>query len=510
MPNAMDTVWRARASLVCFIVLAILVPTPAPADAGTAFAGGRVMAGIYAPDQWNAGDHINAVSAASGKPISIGGLFFTISESETNIDHMLEEVWTAGATPFVNIHIQTTAAEVAAGSFDHAIDTFAAGVRAWINRGAGRSVLFAPMPEMNGDWVPYGMDPNNFKAAFTRFVTHSKVAGLIETNTKWVFAPNGWSGPPFKIADYYPGSDFVDLIGLSGYNWGTDFPARGWTSVFRTMGQALNEVRSFAPEKPYLVAQVASSTIGGDRDAWLRDMFSLLSADPNVVAFIYFDIDKETDWAVYEDGQVAPGFREGMQSENTVHVFPLSTWFEQGPLGVEAAPTTYLGRFADDDTSLFQSDIEWLLVRGITQGCGFNRFCPTNFVTRGQMATFLARALGLSATSTDYFSDDQGLFHESDINRIREVGITAGCSPTDFCPNAMTTRAEMATFLTRAFKLDPSSIDFFTDDSDSLHHEAINALRLAGITIGCTQTTYCPAALVNREQMAAFLHRALE
>jgi hypothetical protein len=53
--------------------------------------------------------------------------------------------------------------------------------------------------------------------------------------------------------------------------------------------------------------------------------------------------------------------------------------------------------FVDDNDSVFESDIEKLKAAGVTQGCNppvNNRYCPGELVTRGQMAAFLARALG--------------------------------------------------------------------------------------------------------------------
>jgi hypothetical protein len=67
----------------------------------------------------------------------------------------------------------------------------------------------------------------------------------------------------------------------------------------------------------------------------------------------------------------------------------------------------------------------------------------------------------------------------------------------------------MASFLSRALDLPSTSKDFFTDDSGSTHQVAINRVAAAGITTGCTATTYCPRLPVTRGQMAAFLHRAL-
>lgn len=164
--------------------------------------------------------------------------------------------------------------------------------------------------------------------------------------------------------------------------------------------------------------------------------------------------------------------------------------------------------FSDVAGSQFRADIEWLVKRKITAGCSAGRFCPNAAVSRGQMASFLARALNLPAAPRDYFSDDRGSVHQADINRIAAAGIASGCSATRFCPNAAVTRAEMASFLTRARGLTAASRDFFTDDAASMHHRSINRVAQASITGGCAATRYCPNGLVTRGQMAAFLHRA--
>lgn len=67
----------------------------------------------------------------------------------------------------------------------------------------------------------------------------------------------------------------------------------------------------------------------------------------------------------------------------------------------------------------------------------------------------------------------------------------------------------MASFLSRALSLPAAGTDYFRDDAGSLHEADINRVAAAGITMGCTGDTYCPDAPVTREQMAAFLYRAL-
>jgi hypothetical protein len=167
--------------------------------------------------------------------------------------------------------------------------------------------------------------------------------------------------------------------------------------------------------------------------------------------------------------------------------------------------------FLDIGSSAFRGDIAWLSATGITRGCTADRerFCPGAEVSRGQMAAFLARALHLPATSTDYFTDDNGIQFEGDINRLAAAGITRGCTTTTFCPDGLVARQQMASFLARALHLPATSTDYFTDDQGSIHEGDINRLAASGITSGCSPTTFCPQVVVTREQMAAFLHRGL-
>ena len=93
---------------------------------------------------------------------------------------------------------------------------------------------------------------------------------------------------------------------------------------------------------------------------------------------------------------------------------------------------------------------------GLTRGCGDGtRFCPNDPVTRETMAVFLARALELRPSGPDgiVFSDVAADHPNSgDIYAIADRGITAGCGDgTRFCPDDPVTRGSMATLLARAF-----------------------------------------------------------
>ena len=116
-------------------------------------------------------------------------------------------------------------------------------------------------------------------------------------------------------------------------------------------------------------------------------------------------------------------------------------------LDLPAASADY---FTDDAGSTFEDDINRLAEAEITLGCEPGLFCPNDPISRGQMAAFLNRALDLPVASADYFTDDAGSTFEDDINRLAEAEITLGCEPGLFCPDGFVTRGQMAAFLHRA------------------------------------------------------------
>jgi hypothetical protein len=183
--------------------------------------------------------------------------------------------------------------------------------------------------------------------------------------------------------------------------------------------------------------------------------------------------------------------------------------------GLERAGPT----FVDDDDSVHEADIEVLAAAGITLGCNppdNDEFCPTDELTRGQGAAFFNRALNLQPSSSDFFTDDGSSIFEGDINAIAEVDITRGCNPPandEFCPDDDITRAQWASFMVRALGLTAGDgDDLFTDDDDSVHETDIDRLATAGITLGCNPPAndeFCPEDTVTRQQTASFLVRAM-
>jgi peptidoglycan/xylan/chitin deacetylase (PgdA/CDA1 family) len=152
----------------------------------------------------------------------------------------------------------------------------------------------------------------------------------------------------------------------------------------------------------------------------------------------------------------------------------------------------------------------------VVKGCGDGRYCPDAPTTRAQMASFLQRALALPPGPTDRFRDvAPSSVHAAAIGAVRAAGITLGCSADGrtYCPNDSIRRDQMASFLTRALDLPPGPADRFRDvPAASTHASTIGAVHEARITLGCSPDgrSYCPDARVDRAQMASFVARALD
>ena len=120
-------------------------------------------------------------------------------------------------------------------------------------------------------------------------------------------------------------------------------------------------------------------------------------------------------------------------------------------------PSTSEDFFNDDEGNVHEDNINALKAAGISHGCnGSGGFCPDEPVLRAQMASLLVRAIELPSTKRDFF-DDVGGVHAYPINKIAAAGITAGCAEgrRRYCPDDPVLRGQMATFLARGLGMAP-------------------------------------------------------
>lgn len=162
--------------------------------------------------------------------------------------------------------------------------------------------------------------------------------------------------------------------------------------------------------------------------------------------------------------------------------------------------------------------VEALAADGVLAGteCEPGLFCPDDPIPRWLVAVWLARVIDgedpepiITSRFADVGADQWWAAH---AERLAELGVTLGCgaAPARYCPDDPVTRAQMASFLKRAFRLGPALPAGFTDIDGNRHAAAIDALHTAGITSGCSvdPLQFCPDRATTRIQMAVFLERA--
>ncbi len=175
--------------------------------------------------------------------------------------------------------------------------------------------------------------------------------------------------------------------------------------------------------------------------------------------------------------------------------------------------------FSDVPPTVYYFDaVNLLKARGITSGCSPTEYCPAESVTRAQMAVFIVRAVtggdNFTYSPVPYFTDVQPAdFGFAWIQKLYELGITAGCAPSLYCPNDSITRSQMAVFIIRARYGAETTFDYpadpyFTDvPPTGFAYSYIQRMKEDNITSGCSATTYCPDSSVTRGDMAMFVMR---
>lgn len=172
-----------------------------------------------------------------------------------------------------------------------------------------------------------------------------------------------------------------------------------------------------------------------------------------------------------------------------------------------------LSPFTDIGETIHRRSIVGLHAYGHLFGCAYRKACPARLLSRGEAAALISRILDLPSTTTDYFTDDQGSTFEGVINAVAAADIANGCNPpsnTMYCPDRTMTRAEFATMLTRALGLRGSAPDAFSDDDGHWAETLINRFAAAGLTSGCGADRFCPERSLPRDEAAAFFYRSLD
>jgi len=165
--------------------------------------------------------------------------------------------------------------------------------------------------EMNGNWYPWGSlnghlgnTPQDYINAYRHIVDRFRKAGLGRNMVKWIFSPNVWVTDNFS--QYYPGDNYVDGIGIAGFNFGSQtssHPTLTWQNFNAIYQFTYDTLTRLYPNKAFFIAGVSSAELGGDKAAWIDNMSVQLSTGyPKVTGVFWFDENKkaigEADWRI--------------------------------------------------------------------------------------------------------------------------------------------------------------------------------------------------------------------
>ncbi|HSJ34605.1 MAG TPA: S-layer homology domain-containing protein [Acidimicrobiia bacterium] len=363
----------------------------------------------------------------------------------------LGNIATRGAIPYVQVTVDDLGA-LASGSLDARLDGMLDAFGEYLAIDPDSKLFLDILPEANRNQRSYGDDPSRFVSAFRRVAERAR-ARLGTSRVRVVYSGNvQMSSDRYSVTDhphgapdlFFPGRTWVDVAGVRAR---LDSASTSPSSAF---GSALSALATEAgSDMPLLIGPAAApdSPSANAQIGFLADLAGFAADHPQVAGVIWDDVDAgSNDFRISDDPVAVAAAASGLDADAWLFSSEVDRWRESRGSA---------GSFSDTTGSVFQADIAWLAGSGITRGCNpptNSRFCPTDHVTRGQMAAFLTRALGLNQAKTT-FADTQGHVFAGDIAALAAAGITRGCNPptnTRFCPDERVTRGQMAAFLMRA------------------------------------------------------------
>lgn len=191
--------------------------------------------------------------------------------------------------------------DILRGEYDDALKEYAEQFKAF-----GHPVLFRLNNEMNGTWTLYSgiadmCDPDLFISAWRYMYEFFEREGV--DNLIWIFNPHDRSYPPLNWNNqvaYYPGDEYVQLIGITGYNNGTYFQSKTgerWRSFEEIYSEINANYYPIYKNFPWIIGEFASSSVGGDKAEWIEKMFNDIKEYKNIKAAVWwshYDPDPET------------------------------------------------------------------------------------------------------------------------------------------------------------------------------------------------------------------------
>lgn len=302
---------RSKLALLLALAASLLaVFGPAQASAETA----RQL-GVYLPGGGGSASALDEYASMVGRKPDIF-LVFRNMGGPLLYSSEIANLRARGETPMVTLEPYLSSGvaslpDIAAGKYDSYFRKEADAIR-----GLGMTVMIRFAHEMNllsSDWGP-NKDGNTGSAyvdAWRHIVTVFREEGA--SNVKWVWAPNvDYGGRPFN--QFFPGDEYVDYVGLDGYNWGTS-GGESFASFSKVFASSYATITALS-SRPLIVTETAASEVGGNKAAWIEETFLKTIPDtmPRVSAVIWFNENKERDWRVNSSQASLDAYRKVVSS----------------------------------------------------------------------------------------------------------------------------------------------------------------------------------------------------
>jgi hypothetical protein len=216
-----------------------------------------------------------------------------IVEHYTRINQPFIANWAGSAEPLIQIEPRhATMSQVAAGRYDTWLRSYAEAAAAY-----GKPVILGFGPEMNGSWYTWGYkhaSPADYIAAWRHVVNVFRDAGA--TNVEWMWTVNIVTTGVSSPAMWWPGSKWVDLVGIDGYY---ESPNQTFASIIKP---TVKDVRK-SWGGPVLLSETAVAP-GAGQAAKIPGLFAG-AKDDGLIGLIWFDLEGNADWVLRDPAALA-------------------------------------------------------------------------------------------------------------------------------------------------------------------------------------------------------------
>lgn len=196
------------------------------------------------------------------------------------------------------------------GDYDDYVRTWAEGIA-----GLGYPVAIRLGHEMNGYWYPWSEEANGNRAGeyvqMWRHV-HDIFTAAGATNAIWIWSPNAAYVGSAPLEGLFPGDDYVDWIGVSGY-YGVA-GQRGYLSFEQVFGSTFRQLAALS-NRPVLISEVGATDAVGRQAEWIEEMFRSLEDYPDVIGVIWFEAERGVDWRIADRPGAARAFGTGSAAD---------------------------------------------------------------------------------------------------------------------------------------------------------------------------------------------------